>query len=71
MGTLLHSCGKVCKLIELSFGVVSLVGQGTGVLDGSRRTLTLLVGQQEEHLACKKMSDRMLGQGADLYMAVT
>jgi len=36
--------------------------------------LTLLVGQQEGHLACKKLSGGMLawlclGQGADLHMA--
>jgi len=36
--------------------------------------LTLLVGRQEGHLACKKLSGRMLawlclGQGADLRMA--
>jgi len=34
----------------------------------------MLVGQQEGHLACKKLSDGMLawlclGQGADLHMA--
>jgi len=36
--------------------------------------LTLLVGQQEGHLACKKLSGGMLawlclGQGEDLHMA--
>jgi len=36
--------------------------------------LMLLVGRQEGHLACKKLSDGMLawfclGQGADLHMA--
>jgi len=35
MGTLLHSCVEVHDLIKLSFGVVSWVGEGMGVLDGS------------------------------------
>ena len=34
MGTLLHSCAKVCEAIELLFGVVSGVGPSIGVLDG-------------------------------------
>jgi len=34
MGTLLHSCVKFCEEIKLSFGVVSGVGPGIGVLDG-------------------------------------
>ena len=35
LGTLLHSCAEVSKLIELSFGVVSVVGPGVvGVLGG-------------------------------------
>ena len=34
MGTLWCSCVKVCKEIELSFGVVSGVGLGIRVLDG-------------------------------------
>jgi len=33
-GTLLRSCVEVCIAIELSFGVVSGVGQGIDVLDG-------------------------------------
>jgi len=32
-----HSCVEVHEPIELSFGVVSVVGPGTGVLDGGRR----------------------------------
>ena len=32
-GILLHSCVEVHKPIELSFGVVSGVGPGIGVLD--------------------------------------
>jgi len=31
----LHSCAEVCEPIELSFCVVSGVGPGIGVLDGS------------------------------------
>jgi len=34
MGTLLRSCAEVHEPIELSFGVVSGVGQGIHVLDG-------------------------------------
>ena len=34
MGNLLHSCAKVCEPIELSFGMVSGVSLGIGVLDG-------------------------------------
>jgi len=34
MGTLLHSCVEVHKPTELSFGVVSVVDRGIGVLDG-------------------------------------
>jgi len=34
MGTLLHSYVEVREPIELSFGVVSGVGRGMGVLDG-------------------------------------
>jgi len=34
MRTLLHTCVKVHEAIELSFGVVSGVGSGIGVLDG-------------------------------------
>ena len=34
MGTLLISCVEVHELIELSLGVVSVVGPGIGVLDG-------------------------------------
>jgi len=37
MGTLLHSCVKVHRAIELSCGVVSWVGPGIHVLDGSPR----------------------------------
>jgi len=33
MGTLLRRCAEVRKVIELSFGVVSGVGQGIHVLD--------------------------------------
>jgi len=36
-GILLHSCVEVREPIELSFGVVSVVGPGAGVSDGSRR----------------------------------
>ena len=36
---LLHSCPKVCELIELSCGVVSGVGRGMGVLDGGPHSL--------------------------------
>jgi len=35
MGTLLRSCVEVRTAIELSFGVVSGVGPGIHVLDGS------------------------------------
>ena len=35
MGTLLHSCAKVCETIKLPFEVVSGVGPGIGVLDES------------------------------------
>jgi len=34
MGLLLHSCAEVHAAIELSFGVVSGVGQGIHALDG-------------------------------------
>ena len=34
LGTFLHSCAKVHEPIELSFGVVSGVSRGMGVLDG-------------------------------------
>ena len=34
MGALLHSCVEVRELIELSFGVVSVIGPGIGVLNG-------------------------------------
>ena len=37
MGTLLHRCMEVRRAIELSFGVVSGVGPGIHVLDGSPR----------------------------------
>jgi len=37
MGTLLRHCVEVRKAIELSFGVVSGVGPGVHVLDGSPR----------------------------------
>jgi len=37
MGTLLRSCTEVRELIELSFGEVSGVSPGIGVLDGSPR----------------------------------
>jgi len=37
MGYLLHSCAEVLELIKLSFGVVSVVGPGIGVLDEGRR----------------------------------
>ena len=37
MGTLLRRCVEVCTAIELSFGVVSGVGPGIHVLDGSPR----------------------------------
>jgi len=85
---------EVHELIELSFGVVSVVGPGIGVLDGvyvlkterggelggfsSFRPINLngalLIGRQEGHLTCKKLSVGMLawlclGQGADLHMA--
>jgi len=33
------------------------------------RALTLLVGRQEGHPACKKLSGGVLDQGADLHMA--
>ena len=34
MGTLLRRCVEMRTAIELSFGVVSVVGPGIGVLDG-------------------------------------
>jgi len=37
MRTLLHSCAEVREPIDLSFGVVSAVGSGIGVLDRGRR----------------------------------
>ena len=37
MGTLLHRCVEVRKVIELSFGVVIGVGPGIHVIDGSLR----------------------------------
>ena len=37
MGNLLYRCVEVRKAIELSFGVVSGVGPGIHVLDGSPR----------------------------------
>ena len=37
MGTLLHRCVELRTAIELSFGVVSGVGPGIHVLDGSPR----------------------------------
>jgi len=37
MGTLLRRCVELCRAIELSCGVVSGVGQGIHVLDGSPR----------------------------------
>ena len=37
MGTLLHRCVKVRRVIELSCGVVSGVGPGIHVLDGGPR----------------------------------
>jgi len=37
MGILLRRCVEVHKVIELSFGVVSGVGPGIHVLDGSQR----------------------------------
>ena len=40
MGTLLRSCVKVCKAIELSFGAVSVVGPGIHVLDGGPHAST-------------------------------
>ena len=36
MGILLRSCAEVRESIELSFGIVSVVGPGTGVLDWGR-----------------------------------
>jgi len=38
MGTLLRTCVKVHEPIKLSFGIVSGVGPGTDVLDGSPHT---------------------------------
>ena len=35
MGNSWHSCAKVHEPIELLFGLMSVVGSGTGVLDGS------------------------------------
>ena len=37
MGTLLCSCAEMHEAIELSFGEVSGVGHGMGVVDGSPR----------------------------------
>jgi len=37
MGTLWHSCAKVREPIELSFGMMSGIRSGIGVLDGSPR----------------------------------
>jgi len=37
MGTMLRRCVEVCRAIELSCGVVSGVGPGIHVLDGSPR----------------------------------
>ena len=37
MGPLLRSCVEVCEPIELSFGVVSGVGPGIDVQNGSPR----------------------------------
>jgi len=34
MGNLWRNCAKVCDPVELSFGMVSAVGPGIGVLDG-------------------------------------
>jgi len=34
VGTLLYSCGKLYESISMSFGVVSGVGRGMGVLEG-------------------------------------
>jgi len=39
MGNLLRTCVKVRQTIELSFGVMSGVGPGIGVLDGSSRAM--------------------------------
>jgi len=39
MSTLRRSCAKVREPIELSFGMVSVVGPGIDVLDGGPRTL--------------------------------
>jgi len=39
MGTLLHRCVEVRKAIELSFGMMSRVGPGIHVLNGSPRAL--------------------------------
>jgi len=36
MGTSLHSCAKLHESIEMPFKVVSGVGRGIGVLDGSQ-----------------------------------
>jgi len=36
MGNLLHSCVEVREPIEQSFGVISIVGPGIGVLDGGQ-----------------------------------
>ena len=35
MRNLLHSCAKVCAVIELPFGMVNGVDPGIDVLDGS------------------------------------
>ena len=40
MRTLLHSCAKVCEVIELSLGVIIGVGLGIGVLDGAMGSLS-------------------------------
>jgi len=34
MGPLLHNCAEVHEPIKLSFGIVSVVSPGIGVLDG-------------------------------------
>ena len=40
MGTLQHSCEKVCEPSELRLGVVHGVGRGIAVFDGSPRRAT-------------------------------
>ena len=37
MGSLLQSCAEVREPIELSFGLVTVVGEGMGVLDEDPR----------------------------------